>query len=318
RRHTRSKRDWSSDVCSSDLTLNGQKLDPSEVYSDNRLELSGLAEENVLQVMATLPYSRTGEGLHRFVDPADDRVYLYTQFEVPDARRVFATFEQPDLKASFTFDVTAPSGWQVMSHSPTPEPETVRDGVSRWRFAPTKRLSTYVTAVIAGEYDVVRDTYTGKYGDIPLGILVRRSLREYLDAEEIFQVTKQGFAFFEDLFAMAYPFGKYDQAFVPEYNMGAMENAGAITLRDEYIYRSRQTRSAYEGRANTILHEMAHMWFGDLVTMRWWDDLWLNESFAEWASHYASALATEYTEAWTGFTNSRKGWAYRQDQLPST
>ncbi|MGH3423566.1 MAG: aminopeptidase N [Nocardioidaceae bacterium] len=301
-----------------EITLNGDPLDPTDVYRDDRIELSGLRPENELRVVATLPYSRTGEGLHRFEDPADGRVYLYTQFEVPDARRVFATFEQPDLKAVFTFHVTAPSGWEVMSNSPTPEPVAVRDGVSVWHFAPTKPVSTYVTALIAGEYDAVRDSYEGAYDPIPLAILVRRSLRAHLDAAEVFEVTKQGFAFFEDAFAMAYPFGKYDQAFVPEYNMGAMENAGAVTLRDEYVFRSRQTRAAYEGRANTILHEMAHMWFGDLVTMRWWDDLWLNESFAEWASHHASVKATRYTEAWTGFTNARKGWAYRQDQLPST
>ena len=179
-------------------------------------------------------------------------------------------------------------------------------------------MSTYITALVAGEYAVVRDTYHGTRGDIPLGIFVRESLLQHLDAEDILTVTKQGFEFFENAFDMAYPFGKYDQLFVPEYNMGAMENAGCVTFRDDMVFRSRQTRSAYEGRANTILHEMAHMWFGDLVTMRWWDDLWLNESFAEWAAHHASTVATTYDEAWTSFCNARKTWAYRQDQLPST
>ena len=164
----------------------------------------------------------------------------------------------------------------------------------------------------------MRDTYRGTRGEIPLGIFVRQSLLQHLDADDIFEVTKQGFEYFENAFDMAYPFGKYDQLFVPEYNMGAMENAGCVTFRDEYIFRSRQTRAAYEGRANTILHEMAHMWFGDLVTMKWWDDLWLNESFAEWAAHQASVDATQYDEAWTNFCNARKTWAYRQDQLPST
>ena len=231
---------------------------------------------------------------------------------------MYTTFEQPDLKGRFTFHVTAPSQWQVVSNSPTPEPEDLGLGRSVWHFEPTQPMSTYITALVAGDYVAVRDSYTGSRGEISLGIFVRASLLQHVDAEDMFEVTKQGFAYFENAFEMAYPFGKYDQLFVPEYNMGAMENAGCVTFRDEYIFRSRQTRAAYEGRANTILHEMAHMWFGDLVTMKWWDDLWLNESFAEWASHQASTQATRYTEAWTSFCNSRKTWAYRQDQLPST
>jgi aminopeptidase N len=301
-----------------EVELNGRSLDPATVYSDSRLRLDDLAEQNELRVVADCTYSRTGEGLHRFVDPADQRTYLYTQFEVPDARRVFTTFEQPDLKATFTFTVTAPSHWKVVSNSPTPEPEPSGDDVSVWRFAPTQPMSTYITALVAGEYHEVRDSYAGRDGAIPLGVFCRQSLAEHLDADEILEVTKQGFGFFEGAFEMGYPFGKYDQLFVPEYNMGAMENAGCVTFRDEYIFRSRQTAAAYETRANTILHEMAHMWFGDLVTMRWWDDLWLNESFAEWAAHHAAAVATRYDEAWTAFCNSRKNWAYRQDQLPST
>ncbi|MCW2840653.1 MAG: pepN [Aeromicrobium sp.] len=306
----------------SSITLNGDAV-PVDAYGDHRIALTGLAETNELVVEATLPYSRSGEGLHRFVDPADDRVYLYTQFEVPDARRVFATFEQPDLKAVFTFHVTAPSHWAVVSNSPTPEPEAAGegpDGTSRatWHFAPTKTMSTYITALIAGEYVSVTDSYQGSYDEIPLGIFCRQSVREHLDADDIFLITKQGFEFFEGVFEMGYPFGKYDQLFVPEYNMGAMENAGAVTFRDEMLFRSRQTVAAYESRANTILHEMAHMWFGDLVTMRWWDDLWLNESFAEFAAAHASTNATRFTDSWTSFTNARKNWAYRQDQLPST
>jgi aminopeptidase N len=300
-----------------EVTLNGRSL-PVSVYADGRIQLSDLAADNELVVRADCAYSHTGEGLHRFVDPADKLVYLYTQFEVPDARRVFTTFEQPDLKATFTFHVTAPSQWQVVSNSPTPDPIDLGLGRSVWHFAPTARISTYITALVAGDYAVVRDTYRGDRGDIPLALFVRASLREHLDPDDLFEVTKQGFEYFEDAFDMAYPFVKYDQLFVPEYNMGAMENAACVTFRDDYIFRSRQTRAAYEGRANTILHEMAHMWFGDLVTMKWWDDLWLNESFAEWASHHASTVATRYDEAWTSFANSRKTWAYRQDQLPST
>jgi aminopeptidase N len=300
-----------------EITLNGRAVD-TEAYADSRISLSDLEPDNELTVVADCTYSHTGEGLHRFVDPVDKLVYLYTQFEVPDARRVFTTFEQPDLKGRFTFHVTAPSQWQVVSNSPTPEAEDLGQGRSVWHFAPTPPLSTYITALVAGDYAVIRDTYTGSRGEIPLGIFVRASLLPHADADDMFEVTKQGFEYFEDAFDMAYPFGKYDQLFVPEYNMGAMENAGAVTFRDEYVFRSRQTRAAYEGRANTILHEMAHMWFGDLVTMRWWDDLWLNESFAEWAAHQASTAATRYTEGWTSFCNSRKTWAYRQDQLPST
>nr|MDQ4007842.1 aminopeptidase N [Actinomycetota bacterium] len=301
-----------------EVVLNGRSLDPDAVYRDSRIALDDLAETNELRVVADCAYSRTGEGLHRFVDPADNRVYLYTQFEVPDARRVFTTFEQPDLKSRFAFTVTAPSHWQVVSNSPTPEPEPVDDGVGVWRFAPTLPMSTYITALVAGEYHVVRDSLAGRDAEIPLGVFCRQSLAAHLDVDDILEVTKQGFGFFESAFEMGYPFGKYDQLFVPEYNMGAMENAGCVTFRDEYIFRSRQTAAAYETRANTILHEMAHMWFGDLVTMRWWDDLWLNESFAEWASHHASTVATRYDQAWTAFCNSRKTWAYRQDQLPST
>ncbi|MCW2830778.1 MAG: pepN, partial [Aeromicrobium sp.] len=212
------------------ITLNGASVDPA-AYADQRIALTGLAETNELVVEATCAYSRSGEGLHRFVDPSDGRVYLYTQFEVPDARRVFATFEQPDLKATFEFHVTAPTDWAVVSNSPTPEPVAAAAGTSTWHFEPTKRMSTYITALIAGEYVSVTDSYQGAYDEIPLGIFCRQSVREFLDADDIFLITKQGFEFFEGAFEMAYPFGKYDQLFVPEYNMGAMENAGAVTFR---------------------------------------------------------------------------------------
>ncbi|HEY0953005.1 aminopeptidase N [Nocardioides sp.] len=301
-----------------EITLNGESIDPATAYADSRIALSGLAAENELVVRADCTYSRTGEGLHRFVDPADDRVYLYSQFEVPDARRVYTTFEQPDLKAPFTFNVTAPAHWKVVSNSPTPEPEPLDEGRAVWRFAPTKPMSTYITAIVAGEYHEVQHVYHGKHGDIPLGHYCRQSLVEHLDVDELVKITKQSFAFFEEQFDYPYPFGKYDQLYVPEYNMGAMENAGCVTLRDEYLPRSRQPRSFYEFRCSVITHEMAHMWFGDLVTMKWWDDLWLNESFAEWACYWCEAEVTEFTDAWTGFANARKQTGYRQDQLPST
>jgi aminopeptidase N len=305
------------------VTLNGAALDPDEVYDGARIQLDGLAERNELTVVADCLYSRTGEGLHRSVDPADKETYLYTQFEVPDARRVFTTFEQPDLKAPFTFTVSAPARWVVISNAPTPEPTTYSgengEELARWEFPPTERISTYITAVVAGPYHVVTDVYDGPHGSYPLSLLCRPSLKGALDTEDLFEVTKQGFALFEEAFGTPYPFHKYDQAFVPEYNMGAMENAGCVTLRDEYLFRSRTTHAELEARANTVLHELAHMWFGDLVTMTWWDDLWLNESFAEWASHWAQVVATtKYSDAWTTFCNARKNWAYRQDQLPST
>ncbi|MDE0776895.1 MAG: aminopeptidase N [Nocardioides sp.] len=302
-----------------EITLNGTALDPAS-YADSRIPLPDLAADNVLVVRADCTYSHTGEGLHRFVDPVDDRVYLYSQFEVPDARRVFTTFEQPDLKSEFTFHVTAPDHWVVVSNAPTPEPQPVdgRDGVAVWSFPPTKRMSTYITAVVAGEYHGVFDTYEGKFGTIPLGHYCRQSLVDHLDRDELVKITRQSFAFFEEQFAFPYPFEKYDQLYVPEYNMGAMENAGCVTLRDEYLPRSRQPRSFYEFRCSVITHEMAHMWFGDLVTMKWWDDLWLNESFAEWACYWCEAEATEFTDAWTGFANARKQTGYRADQLPST
>ena len=299
-------------------TLNGQALDPS-TYDGFRLPLPNLVEQNTLEVVAKARYMNTGEGLHRFVDPVDNEVYLYTQFEAADARRMYACFEQPDLKARFTFAATAPAHWRIISNTQMGgAPEPVTEDTARWQFRTTEPMSTYITALIAGPYHVVQDSYTGRHGTYPLRLFCRESLAQYLDADGIFEITKQGFAFFEKAFGLGYPFGKYDQLFVPEFNAGAMENAGAVTFREDYIFRSKVTRSAYETRANTILHEMAHMWFGDLVTMRWWDDLWLNESFAEWASHHAQVQATQFTEAWTGFTISRKGWAYRQDQMPST
>jgi aminopeptidase N len=306
-----------------EITLNGVTLDPASTYADSRIQLDDLRADNVLVVRADCRYSNSGEGLHRFVDPVDERVYLYSQFEVPDARRMYTTFEQPDLKSVFTFKVVAPRHWKVVSNAPTPKPEPLlaEDGESDnalWSFPATKRISTYITALVAGEYHEVQDVYEGRHGSIPLGHYCRQSLAEFLDRDELVKLTKQGFEFFEDAFDYPYPFEKYDQLYVPEYNMGAMENAGCITLRDEYLPRSRQPRSFYEYRCSVILHEMAHMWFGDLVTMKWWDDLWLNESFAEWACYHAEAEATEFTEAWTGFTNARKQTGYRQDQMPST
>jgi aminopeptidase N len=299
------------------IELNGESLDTS-IHDGFRIPLRNLKSQNVLIVEAEAAYMNTGEGMHRFIDPVDDEVYLYTQFEIADARRVFACFDQPDIKATFTFSVTAPDHWKVTSNSPTPESIAIKDGIAKWDFPATKKMSTYITAIVAGAYYEVRDEYQGKFGTYPLGLFCRSSLSEYLDPEDIFTVTKQGFKYFEDAFDYGYPFEKYDQLFVPEFNAGAMENAGCVTHHESYVFRSKVTRASYEQRANTVLHEMAHMWFGDLVTMKWWDDLWLNESFAEWAAHHASVEATQYKEAWVNFVNQRKAWGYRQDQLPTT
>ncbi|MEV5004345.1 aminopeptidase N [Streptomyces sp. NPDC055692] len=299
------------------VSLNGRDLDPSEVFDGSRILLEDLAADNELVVDAQCAYSRTGEGLHRFVDPEDGEVYLYTQYEPADSRRVFANFEQPDLKAPFRFEVRAPEDWTVWSNGVGER----QDGV--WRFAETKPISTYITCVVAGPYHHVTDSYERVFEDgtrleIPLGALCRKGLAKHFDAEDVFLVTKQGLDFFHDHFDYPYPFGKYDQAFVPEYNLGAMENPGLVTFREEYIFRGKVTQASYEARANVILHEMAHMWFGDLVTMEWWDDLWLKESFADFMGSFSLVGATRFTDGWITFANRRKAWAYRADQLPST
>ncbi|WP_066581802.1 aminopeptidase N [Cellulomonas timonensis] len=313
-----------------EVVLNGQSLDPAEVFAESRIQLDGLADQNELVVVADAAYMNTGEGLHRFVDPVDDEVYLYSQFEVADSRRVFAVFEQPDLKAAFTFRVTAPAHWVVVSNSPAVgEPVPVeggrnlnggRDqGTATWAFETTPRISSYITAVVAGPYYSEHGELTSSDGRvIPLGVYCRSSLAPHLDTENILDITRAGFAFYEQAFDVPYPFAKYDQLFVPEFNAGAMENAGAVTFLENYVFRSKVPEATVERRAVTILHELAHMWFGDLVTMRWWDDLWLNESFAEFASTLAAAEATRWTSSWTTFSSLEKNWAYRQDQLPST
>jgi aminopeptidase N len=296
------------------ITLNGAAVDLA-AFDGDRIALTGLAADNELQVNAACAYSRSGEGLHRFTDPADKGVYLYSDLETFDAHRIYACFDQPDLKATFEFTVTGQDDWTVISNmAPDAAAEPAGPGAARWHFPPTPVMSTYITAVAAGPYFEVTQEHDG----IPLGLYCRQSLASYLDPDEIFEITRQGFDYYHAAFGVRYPFGKYDQLFVPEFKAGAMENAGCVTFLEDYVFRSRVTDSLREARAQTILHEMAHMWFGDLVTMRWWDDLWLNESFASWAEMVSSTEATRWTNGWTGFAQGYKAWAYRQDQLPST
>lgn len=297
------------------VEVNGEEREIA--YDGARIAIDGLAASNVVRVEAVGAYSRSGEGLHRFHDPVDDNTYLYTQYEPADARRVMACFEQPDMKAEYTFVVDAPSGWEVLSNQ-SPAHTDLGVGVQRVQFAPTLPISSYITAVAAGPYARVDGEWTRDEQQVALGVFVRRSLIEHLESDEILEVTRQGLDFFSDAFAYPYPWGKYDQIFVPEYNLGAMENPGLVTFTEAYLSRGAATEAQRASRANTILHEMAHMWFGDLVTMTWWDDLWLKESFADYMGSHASAVATRFHDAWVTFAMRRKAWAYQQDQLPTT
>ncbi|EEP71273.1 aminopeptidase N [Micromonospora sp. ATCC 39149] len=295
--------------------LNGVPVDLTGWSAEKGLALPGLAAENTLVVDADFAYSNSGQGLHRTVDPVDGETYLYSQFETADAQKVFACFDQPDLKSVYTWHATVPEHWRVVSNMPVERDEPAGEGLKTVHFVSSARMSTYITALCAGPYHEVRDSHDG----IDLGVYCRASMARHLDADDLFLVTKQGFDFFHEQFGVRYPLPKYDQLWVPDFNAGAMENFGCVThAESHYIFRSQVTDFEYEQRANTILHELAHMWFGDLVTMRWWNDLWLNESFAEWASHWCNANATRFSDAWTTFLSIRKNWGYRQDQLSST
>ena len=296
--------------------LNGADFDPK--FDGETIFLPAIAADNTLEIEHEGIYSNSGEGLHRFVDPADNEIYLYTQFETGDARRMYACFDQPDQKATFTISTITPKHWAVISNYGIESAKDIDGDRKHTQFATSQVISTYVTAIVAGAYTSVHDEYKGEK-TIPMGIYARKSFFQYVDAENIFEVTKQGFAYFEKTFGLAYPFGKYDQIAVAEYNWGAMENVGCVTFHEDVlIFRSKVTERSYISRASTIHHEMAHMWFGDLVTMKWWQDLWLNESFAEWASYMAVSESTKYKNAWTEFNSVRKNWAYRADQLSST
>jgi aminopeptidase N len=292
------------------IILNGRALDVATLV-DGRVELAGLATQNVLEVEAVMAYSRDGQGLHRAVDPADGEHYVYGHLFLDAAPRVFACFDQPDLKAPYALTVTAPEAWQVLGNGAASQ-----TGPGQWELAQTQPLASYFVTVCAGPYASVRAEHDG----IPLGIHARASLREHLEREapQMLEVTRASFDYYHSLFGIRYPFGEYHQVFVPEFNAGAMENPGCVTFRDTMIFRGPAARDELLARTNTITHEMAHMWFGDLVTMAWWDDLWLNESFAEYMSHRTCVEATEFTDAWVDSTMARKGWGYAAERTPST
>ncbi|MGH2710462.1 MAG: aminopeptidase N [Actinomycetota bacterium] len=296
-----------------EITVNGTGVDPS-AHDGARITLGDLETENEVRIVTVGSYSTTGRGVNRFHDPMDDRVYVHTDSEPFEAHRVYPCFDQPDVKARFRFSATVPDGWEVVSNARAAgDPEKTGE-VVRWQFEQTPRIPPYITVLTAGPFHVVRD----RHGDIDLGLYCRRSLAEHLDPDEWLEVTKQGFDFFHQAFGYPYPFDKYDQVVVPEFAAGAMENPGCVTFHERYIFRSRVTGTERELRASTILHEMAHMWFGDLVTMRWWDDLWLNESFASYMGVLSEVEGTRFKEGWTIFANYEKTWALQQDQLPTT
>ena len=296
------------------IEVNGEELEPPGGEYRIPLPASALAASNVVRVRYEHEYDHTGDGFHQFVDPEDGGEYLYSNFEPYNAHRLFPCFDQPDLKASYDLTVDAPAGWELIANGPELGREELEDGRLRRRYAPAERFSTYLFALIAGPYHVVRDEHRG----VPLGFYCRRSLVRHLDEDELFEVTKQGLDFFGEFFDYAYPFGKYDQIFVPEFNFGAMENIGAVTHSERMVFRDPPTDNQRLGRAEVLLHEMAHMWFGNLVTMRWWNDLWLNESFATYMAYLALVEATRFGTAWQAFNSGMKAWAYRQDQLVTT
>ena len=296
-------------------TLHRASLDGAEIdvttLDEGRLPLTVTAGEHVVEVEATMAYSHDGEGLHRATDPADGEDYVFSHLFLDAAPAVFACIDQPDVKAPYAVCVKAPPEWHVIGNGSG----TISDG-GVWHLAQTQPLSTYFVALCAGPYVSVTDEHDG----IKLGLWARRSLRQQLEehAPEMLEVTRRSFDYFHSIFGIRYPFDDYDQVFVPEFNAGAMENPGCVVLRDGYLYRGAAGRDEMLTRANTISHEMAHMWFGDLVSPRWWDDLWLNESFAEYMAHRCLVEATEYTEAWVDSTMSRKSWGYGAERSPST
>jgi len=303
-----------------EITLNGVPLDPAAVYSDGRITLPGLAARNELRVAADCAYAGSGTGMHRSADSVDGGIYIYGKLAQAYARTAYACFDQPDLKAEFTFRVTAPAQWTVLSNQPAAgAPEPTGDGRAVWRFPPTRRLPTFTTTVVAGDYHVVTASHTTPSGQqIPLELACRAGLARDLDSEVLFEVTRQGLDFYTEVFGVDYPYAKYGQVFVPELSCQASEDAGCVLVSERFVYQSRVTAVMDEMRTGTLLHEMAHMWFGDLVTQQWWDDLWLSESFADFCEYEAASRLRRFPHAWSTFSVKEKTWGFAQDQLPST
>jgi len=301
-----------------EFTVNGSAVVPQREGDRIVLPATLLTERVRVEASYENAFDTGGDGLHRFVDPEDGHEYLYSNFQPFSAHRLFPCFDQPDIKATYGLTVDAPIDWQVVSsHRPAADPQALEDGRRRHQFERTPRFSTYLLALVAGPY---HSLHRSRADGIELGLYCRRSLADKLavDADEIFQVTEQGFDFYAELFDQPYPFAKYDQLFMPEFNIGAMENVGAVTFSENYVFRDPPTDSQRQDRGEVVLHELAHMWFGNLVTMRWWNDLWLNESFATYVAYLALTEATRFTGAWRSFTTDMKRWAYHQDQLPTT
>ena len=312
------------------IDVNGTPLDPDAALVDGRISLTNLLQHNTVSIHAEFSYHSDGQGIHRFIDPEDGETYLYSQFAANDARAAFPCFDQPDIRATFAISVVAPSHWVVVSNSPTPTPEPVpteatdasgapAPSARLWTFPPTLALPTYVAAVVAGPYAFEEGTITSRKGELSARVYGRKNLAAHLDGDEMIATVQAGIELFERVFDTEYPYEKYDQIFVPEYNLGAMENVGCVTFsEDRLLFRSRPTNALREQRLNIQLHELSHMWFGNLVTMRWWDDLWLNESFAEFVGTWATEQVTPWKDSWVTFGASRKSVAYIQDQLPTT
>ncbi len=302
-----------------EITLNDVPLDAAGAYVDGRITLPGLAASNELRVAADCAYAHSGTGMHRSADSADGGIYIYGKLAQAYARTAYACFDQPDLKAEFTIRVTAPAQWTVLSNQPAAgAPEPAGDGKAVWRFLPTPRLPTFTTTVVAGDYHVVTASHTTAGGQqIPLELACRAGLAGHLDSEAVFEVTRQGLDFYTGVLG-AYPYAKYGQVFVPELSCQASEDAGCVLVSERFVYRSRVTAVMDELRTGTLLHEMAHMWFGDLVTQQWWDDLWLSESFADFCECEATSRLSRFPHAWSTFSVSEKTWGFAQDQLPST
>ncbi|GAB3108354.1 aminopeptidase N [Janibacter alkaliphilus] len=291
-------------------TLDGVELDATSL-AERRLPVSLTPGEHVVEVEATMAYSHDGEGLHRASDPADGSDYVYGHMFLDAGPTVFACIDQPDLKAPYVVTARAPQDWVVIGNG-----RATQDADGLWRLRETQPLATYYVSICAGPYVQVREEHDG----ISLGMYARASLQAELErhAPEMMAVTRASFDYFHSIFGIHYPFDDYDQVFAPEFNAGAMENPGCVVIRDSYLFRGAASDDEVLTRANTISHEMAHMWFGDLVTLRWWDDLWLNESFAEYMAHRCLVAATGYDQAWVDATVARKAWGYSAERSPST